>query len=64
MLVPDSAIREAQQALWSVLRLVVEPGGAAALAALLSGAVTPDAGEQVGVLISGANTTAVDFDRH
>jgi len=64
VLVTDSAIVEAQQALWSVLRLVVEPGGAAALAALLSRAYVPAPGEQVGVLLSGANTTAVDFDRH
>jgi threonine dehydratase len=62
-LVDDAAIREAQRALWSVLRLVVEPGGAAGLAALLSRAVTPRADERVGVVISGANTTAVDFDR-
>jgi threonine dehydratase len=45
------------------LRLVVEPGGAAATAALLSGAYVPSPGERVGVVISGANTTAVDFDR-
>lgn len=64
VLVSDAAIREAQHALWSALRLVVEPGGAAALAALLSHAYTPDPGEQVGVLLSGANTSAVDFDRH
>ena len=41
-LVSDAAIREAQQALWSVLRLAVEPGGAAALAALLSKAYVPE----------------------
>jgi threonine dehydratase len=64
VLVTDAAIREAQQALWSVLRLVVEPGGAAALSALLSRAYAPQPGERVGVLLSGANTTAVDFDRH
>jgi threonine dehydratase len=62
-LVSDLAIREAQQALWSVLRQAVEPGGAAALAALLSQAYVPRADERVGVLVSGANTTAVDFDR-
>jgi len=63
VLVSDAAIRDAQQALWSVLRLVVEPGGAAAFAALLSGAVRPESSDQVGVLLSGANTTAVDFGR-
>src|SRR5205814_4436233 len=62
-LVSDRAIRDAQDALWSTLRLVVEPGGAAALAALLSGAYEPSPGEHVGVVLSGANTTAVDFTR-
>jgi threonine dehydratase len=63
VVVDDAAIVAAQQALWSTLRLVVEPGGAAATAALLSGAYVPSPGERVGVVISGANTTAVDFDR-
>jgi threonine dehydratase len=61
VLVSDEAIRDAQRALWRVLRVVVEPGGAAAMAALLSGAVQPRAGECVGVLLCGANTTAVSF---
>lgn len=63
VLVSDADIRHAQDALWATLRLVAEPGGAAALAALLSGAYIPEPGERVGVIISGANTTAVDFDR-
>jgi threonine dehydratase len=58
-LVSDEAIMEAQRALWSVLRVVAEPGGAAAMAALLSGAYRPAAGERVAVLVCGANTTAV-----
>ena len=62
-LVTDEAIRQAQKALWSTLRIVAEPGGAAAFAALLSGRYRPQPGERVGVLISGGNTTAVDFDR-
>jgi threonine dehydratase len=62
-LVTDEAIRQAQKALWSTLRIVAEPGGAAAFAALLSGRYRPQPGEKVGVLISGGNTTAVDFDR-
>jgi len=62
VLVSDAAIVAAQQALWSTLRLVAEPGGAAALAGVLSGAYEPTSGERVGVVISGANTTAVDFD--
>jgi threonine dehydratase len=62
VLVTDSDIRAAQQALWSSLRIVAEPGGAAAFAALLSGAYRPEPGERVAVLVCGANTTAVDFD--
>ena len=63
LLVSDDAIREAQEALWSATRIVAEPGGAAAFAALLSGSYTPSAGERVGVVICGGNSTAVDFGR-
>jgi hypothetical protein len=49
VLVGDDAIRHAQQALWGAVRVVAEPGGVATLAALLSGAYTPAAGERVGV---------------
>jgi threonine dehydratase len=63
VLVTDQAIRQAQEALWRVLRVVAEPGGAAALAALLSGGYRPEEGERVGVLVCGGNTTAVGFDR-
>jgi threonine dehydratase len=62
ILVSDEAIRQAQVALWSGLRVVAEPGGAAAFAALLSGRYRPVPGERVAVLICGANTTAVNFD--
>ena len=62
-LVTDDAIRAAQRTLWSALRIVAEPGGAAALAALLSHRYEPRAGERVGVLVCGGNTTAVDFGR-
>ena len=62
VLVTDEAIVEAQRALWRVLRLVAEPGGAAAFAALLSGTYRPAAGERLGVVICGGNTTAVRFD--
>ena len=61
VLVSDDAIRESQRALWKVLRVVAEPGGAAAFAALRSGAWKPPAGSKVGVLLCGANTTAVEF---
>jgi threonine dehydratase len=63
VLVSDEAIRRAQEVLWSAVRIVAEPGGAAALAALLSGAYAPAAGERVGVVICGGNSTAVDFGR-
>jgi threonine dehydratase len=53
--VPDEEIRAAQRALWSALRLVVEPGGAAALAALRTGAYRPARGERVAVAMCGAN---------
>jgi threonine dehydratase len=63
VLVTDDEIREAQTALWETLRIVAEPGGAAAFAALLSGRYVPRAGERVGVVVCGGNTVAVDFSR-
>lgn len=56
VLVPDDAVTAAQRALWEDLRVVAEPGGAAALAALRTGAYAPADGERVGVLVCGANT--------
>jgi threonine dehydratase len=61
VLVSDEDIARAQELLWDRLRLVAEPGGCAALAAVLSGRYTPGSSEAVTVVISGANTTAVDF---
>jgi len=61
ILVKDHEIAQAQEALWSVLRIVTEPGGAAAFAALLSGRYQPAPGERVAVLLCGGNTTAVNF---
>jgi len=61
VLVEDDAIRAAQTALWDRFRLVAEPGGAAAFAALLSGKYSPTKTERVGVLVCGGNTTAVSF---
>ncbi len=55
VLVGDAAIIAAQKALWRALRIVAEPGGAAALAAVLAGAYRPAQGERVGVLVCGAN---------
>ena len=63
VLVTDDEIRQAQVALWTVLRIVAEPGGAAAFAALLSRRYRPAPGERVAVLVCGGNTTAVDFSR-
>lgn len=54
-LVPDEAIRAAMKVLWSGMRIAAEPGGATALAALLSGAYRPAKGERVGVLVCGGN---------
>lgn len=62
VLVTDDAIRAAQKALWDNVRIVTEPGGAAAFAALLSGAYVPSQTEQVAVLVCGANTTAVRYE--
>ncbi len=58
-LVTDAAIRDAQRLLWRDYRIASEPGGAAALAALMSGAYTPQPGERVGVLLCGANVELV-----
>src|SRR6267378_1658746 len=60
-LVSDAAIRRAQQALWDRARLVAEPGAVAAVAARLEGAYVPAADERVGLVISGGNSTAVEF---
>ena len=55
VLVTDDAIRAAQRALWESLRIAAEPGGATAMAALLSGSYKPRADERVGVLVCGGN---------
>lgn len=55
VLVADDAITEAQRTLWRDYRIASEPGGAAAFAALASGAYRPQKGERVGVLLCGAN---------
>lgn len=55
-LVSDDDIRDAQRHVWREMQLVTEPGGAAAFAALLSGAYRPEKDERVGVVVCGANT--------
>lgn len=54
--VSDAAIVESQRRLWDQLRLVAEPGGATALAAVIEGAYRPEPGERVVVVVCGANT--------
>ncbi|MGO9828567.1 MAG: threonine/serine dehydratase [Myxococcaceae bacterium] len=56
VLVGDEDIRSAQRKLWDLMRVAAEPGGVAALAALLSGAYRPGPTERVAVVISGGNT--------
>ncbi len=55
VLVSDDAISQAQSALWQTHRILVEPAGAAALAALISGTYQPQPDERVAVLICGGN---------
>jgi threonine dehydratase len=55
VLVSDDDIRAAQKQLWNDLRLVVEPGGAAAYAALMTGAVKKQDGERMVVVVCGSN---------
>jgi threonine dehydratase len=61
VLVTDDDIRNAQAALWETLRVIVEPGGAAAFAALMAGKYVPEPKERLTVLLCGANTTAVSL---
>jgi threonine dehydratase len=61
VLVSDEEIVEAQKKLWQTVRVVAEPGGAAAFAGLLSGRYKTKPGERVGVVVCGGNTDAVDF---
>jgi threonine dehydratase len=60
-LVTDEAITAAQQALWQEMRQLVEPAGATALAALMSGAYRPDPGERIAVLVCGGNIAPDPF---
>jgi len=55
VLVGDDAIVATQRLLWDQVRLIVEPGGATAMAAIVSGAYRPQAGERVAVVVCGAN---------
>ncbi|HEX6650972.1 MAG TPA: threonine/serine dehydratase [Pyrinomonadaceae bacterium] len=59
VLVTDEEILQAQQRLWEAVRVVAEPGGATAFAALLSRRYKPEPGERVGVIVCGGNTDKV-----
>ncbi|MCI0415420.1 threonine/serine dehydratase [bacterium] len=59
ILVSDESILNAVQVLWDKFRILAEPGGAAALAALLSKRYATQSGERIGVLICGGNTESV-----
>ncbi len=61
--VTDDSIAQAQMALWEKLRILTEPAGATALAALLSGAYVPAKGERVAVLLCGANPAPAPFTK-
>jgi len=61
LLVTDEEILAAQKRLWEATRIIAEPGGATAFAALLSGRYTPERGERVGVIVCGGNTEKVVF---
>jgi threonine dehydratase len=63
VLVPDAAIREAQLLLWNQMRIAAEPGGAAALAALLARAYAARADERVGVLVCGGNVDPASLNQ-
>ncbi len=58
--VSDAEIATTVRLLFERLKIVVEPSGASALAALLSGRVEP-AGGRTGVILSGGNMDAVRF---
>ncbi|RWG97887.1 MAG: threonine/serine dehydratase, partial [Mesorhizobium sp.] len=47
--------------LWDRARIIAEPGGAAAFAAMLSGRYAPAPGERVAVLVCGSNTNPANF---
>jgi threonine dehydratase len=61
VLVTDDQIVNAQKVLWQSLRLIAEPGGTTAFAALLAGVYKPSAGERVGVVLCGSNAELAKF---
>jgi threonine dehydratase len=61
LLVSDEAVLAARRLLWSELRIAAEPGGAVALAALVSGAYVAAPYERVSVIVCGGNTDVSDL---
>jgi threonine dehydratase len=57
LVVPEDSIRAAQRLLWNELRVIAEPGGAVALAALVSGQYIPTTGERLGIIVCGGNAS-------
>lgn len=59
LVITEDEVKDAMQLAFSDLKLVVEPGGSAALAALLSGKITTKPEDTVAIILSGGN---VDID--
>ncbi len=64
VLVNDDAIRDAMRLLFRSAKLVVEPAGAAALAALMGPLRETLAGRSVGLVVCGGNIDHATFCRH
>ncbi|MEQ6333052.1 threonine/serine dehydratase [Sphingobium sp. MK2] len=60
LVVTDRQVREAMRFAFSTLKLVVEPGGAVALAAMMQGLAPPQDGVSV-VVLSGSNVDPLDY---
>jgi threonine dehydratase len=58
----DAAIRAAQLALWTELRLAVEPAAALGLAALITRTIVPASDEKVLLVICGANLNPASLE--
>jgi len=61
--VTDAEVAEAMRYAFSVLKLVVEPGGSAGLAALLAGKVNTYGADTIGLVLSGGNVDPAQFAR-
>ncbi|MGH9295945.1 MAG: hypothetical protein ACRD0B_11485, partial [Acidimicrobiales bacterium] len=62
LLVTEEAISNARRLLWEQLRILAEPGGATALAAIVGGAYVPQSGETVVIVVSGGNSSSLPTD--